>query len=60
MKIKCDSCQHQKCDSNNWNDTDIYCSKGHWKGLGYPDDPDNSDGWVHCKDYKSIDQIKGE
>jgi hypothetical protein len=50
----CDSCEWQVVNGPEPGEPhgSIYCSKGHWEGLG-DENPNEPDPWKFCKDYKS-------
>ena len=56
---KCDACVHQKNDGDELLKNSyfgVYCAKGHWDGLGDPDDPpEGDDPWKDCLEFKEIE-----
>ncbi len=55
---RCDTCIHQQGEMANleYPYPDVYCAKGHWEGLGDPDDPpEDGDPWADCIDFEEIE-----
>lgn len=61
--MKCDSCKNQ-CAIGASHDCpypQIYCSKGHWEGLGDEGycEHDAVDLWKNCPDFELLDKREG-
>jgi hypothetical protein len=67
MVYKCDICKHKNTGSPDGTpalfDEELvevvgfceeYCGKGHWFGLGEPDDIVTEDPWADCEDFSPL------